>query len=164
MTSRGGSSFDRTFMEALIRPGLDKAAWGNRSNYAAWHVVPTGPTEMSIFMLGDRRYVLRLDGFVSVNALWRGGELLTKPLRFEGSELEINYSTSAGGAVRVEIQDARGQPLLGFTLDDCEQIVGDEIQRVVEWTNGSDLSPLTEKTIRLRFVMHDADLYSLRFR
>jgi hypothetical protein len=151
-------------MEALIRPGLEPAAWGNRSNYAAWHVLPTSATEMSVFVLGDRRYVLRLDGFVSVNAPWRGGELLTKPLRFAGKELEINYSTSAGGAIRVEIQDADGKAVPGFTLDDCPEIVGDQISRAVKWKDGSNLSQLADKPIRLRFVMEDADLYSLRFK
>lgn len=164
LSTRGGDRYDRTFMEALIRPGLDPAAWGNRSNYAAWHVLPTGPTEMSIFVLDDRRYTLRLDGFVSVRAPWAGGELLTKPLRFEGKELEINYSTSAGGAVRVEIQDADGKPIPGFALDDCTQIVGDQIERVVAWTGGSDVSRLAGQAVRLRFAMADADLYSLRFR
>ena len=151
-------------MVALIRPGLDPAAWGNRSNYAAWHVLPTGRTEMSIFVLDDRRYTLRLDGFVSVSAPWAGGELITKSLRFKGKELEINYSTSAGGAVRVEIQDADGKPIPGFALDDCTQIVGDQIERVVAWTGGSDVSPLAGQVVRLRFAMADADLYSLRFR
>ncbi len=164
MTSRGGNSYDRTFMEALIRPGLEPAAWGNRSNYAAWHVLPTGSTEMSIFVLDDRRYVLRIDGFVSVNAPWRGGEVLTKPLRFSGKELEINYSTSAGGAIHVEIQDADGNPIPNFTLDDCLQIVGDQISHIVKWKGGGDVSQLADKPIRLRFVMEDADLFSLRFR
>ena len=164
MTSRGGNSYDRTFMEALIRPGLGPAAWGNRSNYAAWHVLPTSSTEMSIFVLDDRRYVLRLDGFISINAPWSGGELLTKPLRFSGKELEINYSTSAGGVIRVEVQDAEGNPIPEFTLDDCPQIVGDQISHIVKWKNGSDVSQLADKSIRLRFVMEDADLYSLRFK
>ena len=47
MSSRGGNTYDRTFKEAFIRPGLDPASWGNRSNYAAWHVLPTSSTEMS---------------------------------------------------------------------------------------------------------------------
>ena len=31
------------------------------------------------------------------------------------------------------------------------------------WKNGSDVSKLAGKPIRLRFVMQDADLYSIRF-
>ena len=164
MTTRGGDRYDRTFMEALIRPGLEPAAWGNRSNYAAWGVLPTGKTEMSIFVLDDRRYTLRLDGFASVNAPYEGGELLTKPLRFAGKALEINYSTSAGGRILVEIQDESGKPIEGFSLDDCKPIIGDEISGLVAWGENRDVSKLAGKPIRLRFVMQDADLYSIRFR
>ena len=39
-----------------------------------------------------RRYTLRMDGFVSVNAPLSGGEFVTKPLRFAGSKLEINFA------------------------------------------------------------------------
>ncbi len=43
-------------------------------------------------------------------------------------------------------------------------IIGDEIERVVSWTEGSNVSRIAGKQVRLRFVMKDADLYSLRFR
>lgn len=164
MTTRGSNSYDRTFKEAFIRPGLDPAAWKNRSNYAAQNVVQTSSTEMSIFVLGDRRFVLRLDGFASVNAPWCGGEVITKPFRFTGKELEINYSTSAAGEVRIEIQDLEGRPMTGFALDDCPSIVGDEIERIVAWKLGSNVSNLAGKPVRLRIVMQDADLFSIRFR
>lgn len=163
MTTRGGNQYDRTFPEAFIRPGLAKEAWGNRSNYAALNVVPTGPTEMSIFVLGGRRYTLRYDGFASVNAPYAGGEMVTKLLTFSGKTLEINYSTSAGGSIRVEIQDAAGKPAPGFALEDCPMIIGDEIARGVTWKAGGDVSRLAGKPVRLRFVMQDADLFSLRF-
>lgn len=163
MSTRGGNRFDRTFREAFIRPGPDPAAWGNRANYAAIGIHQTGPTEMSIFMYGGRRYVLRIDGFVSVHASWKRGELLTKPLRFRGRQLEINYATSAGGDLRVEIQDADRRPISGFTLADSVQIVGDQITRIVAWKQGRDISSLAGRAVRLRFVMQDADLYSLRF-
>jgi hypothetical protein len=110
------------------------------------------------------RYTLRTDGFASVNAPYRGGELLTKPLKFSGRELVINFATSAAGGVKVELQDAAGKPLPGFTLSDAREQIGDDIERVVRWESGSDLSRLAGQTIRLRFVMKDADLYSLRFR
>ena len=109
------------------------------------------------------RLLLRTDGFASVNAPWSGGEMVTKPLTFSGERLEINYRTSAAGSLRVEIQDADGKPLPGFTASDCQEIVGDEIKRVVRWKGGPDMSALAGRPVRLRFVMKDADLYSLRF-
>ena len=62
----------------------------------------------------------------------------------------------------MEIQNPDGQPLRGFAADDCPEIVGDEIARAVSWGGGSDLSSLAGQAIRLRFVMKDADLYSVR--
>jgi len=164
MSTRGGDTYDRTFMEAFIRPGVGKTGWGNRSNYAAIGIHQTGSAEMSIFLYGNRRYTLRLDGFSSLNAGYIEGEMQTKPFTFSGKSLDINVSTSAGGRMRIEIQDTAGQPIPGFALKDCLQIVGDQITRRVAWKTGSDVSKLAGRPIRLRFVMQDADLYSLRFR
>ena len=52
----------------------------------------------------------------------------------------------------------------GFTLADCGEIYGDEIERVVSWKGNSDLSKLASTPVRLRFVIRDGDLYSIRFR
>ena len=164
MTTRGGNTYDRTFMESVIRPGLGKNGWANRANYAALGIYQTGPHEMSVMLTGGRRYTLRLDGFVSVNAPFAGGEMITKLLRFSGRQLEINHSTSAGGQIRVELQDEAGRPFPGFALADCGPIYGDEIARVVKWKPGADLGALAGQPVRLRFAMEDADLFSLRFR
>ena len=165
MTARGNAPYDRTFREAFIRPGLDPARWGNRSNYAALHVVPTSPTEMSIYHVGSGdRYVLRTDGFASVHAGADVGELVTRPLRFTGKELVINYSTSAGGSVRVEVQDESSKPIPGFTLADSRNLVGDAIEQPVIWKKGSDLSSLVGQAVCLRFVIQEADLFALQFR
>ena len=110
------------------------------------------------------RYALRLDGFGSLHAGYEGGEMLTRPFRFQGKALEINFSTSAAGSVRVELQDAQGAALPGFALVDSREIVGDEIERVVSWKRGADVSRLTGQPIRIRFVLKDADVFSFRFR
>lgn len=164
MTARGPGPFDRTFKGAFIRPGLDPARWGNRSNYAALNVVPTGPDEMSIYMTPFRRFTLRTDGFASVNAGWDEGEMLTKPLKFGGKRLFVNYATSAGGRIRVEIQDAAGKPIPGFELDNARPLVGDSIDQQVGWKRGGDLEKLAAQPIRLRIVMQEADLFALQFR
>lgn len=165
MTARGDSPFSRTFKEAFIRPGPDPARWGNRANYVALNVVPTGPTEMSIYHdHSGHRFVLRTDGFAAVHAPYAGGEMLTRPFTFTGSELILNLSTSAAGSIRVEIQNAQGQPHPGFGLGDCNEIIGDEIARTVTWKQGSDVSGLAGQSVRLRFAMKEADLFSLCFR
>lgn len=163
MTARGNRPFDRTFREAFIRPGLDPARWGNRSNYAALNVVPTGPGEMSIYVTPFRRLTLRTDGFASVHAGADAGELLTWPLRFSGRKLKINYATSAGGSLRAELQDSRGQPFPGFTLGECRLMVGDRIEQTVAWAKGGDVSSLAGQPVRLRFVLQEADLFAIQF-
>ena len=172
MTSRGGMRYDRTFMSSYIRPGPEPENWVTRCSYPAQGVVRTGPAELSLYVerhkiqptLHMRRYTIRLDGFASVHAPYEGGEMVTRPLTFDGNELVINFATSASGKIHCEIQDAEGQPMPGFTLTDCVEIGGDEIERTVRWTGGSDVSGLAGRPVRLRFVMKDADLFALRFK
>ncbi len=172
MTTRGGNSYDRTFMEAFIRPGIGMKNWVSRSNYPALNVVQTSPEEMSLYVNQDyaqptahlHRYSMRIDGFTSLSAPYNGGEMITKPFTFLGHELEINYSTSAAGEIRFELQYENGVPVPGFTLEDSQAIIGNEISRVVRWDKGADLGSLIAKTVRLRVQMKDADLYSIRFR
>ncbi len=172
MTTRGSSHYDRTFMEAFIRPGPTLEDWVARDNTPALGVVPANAREIFIYRMSHyaqptshmARYSLRTDGFASVNAPYHGGELLTKLFTFTGSKLEINFVTSAAGGLRVEIQEESGKPIAGFALADCPEMMGDEIDRVVTWASGADVSRLAGKVVRLRFAMKDADLYSLIFR
>ncbi len=170
-STRGGADFKRTFLEAFIRPGRDPRNWTSRASYAAHGIHLTAPDELSIWVKHNsgystshvRRYTMRVDGFVSVKAPYSGGRMTTKPFMFKGGRLTINYASSAGGGLRVEVQDASGEPIEGFAEADCPEIIGDEIDRTVSWKGGSDVSSLASKPIRLRFVMRDADLYSMRF-
>ncbi|MGA1017177.1 MAG: hypothetical protein ACO3YY_04185 [Phycisphaerales bacterium] len=172
MTSRGGNVYDRTFREAFIRPGVGLENWVSRSNYPAVGMARTGPAEMSIYVNQNyaqptaalHRWSLRLDGLASAHAAHEGGELLTKPLRFDGDALEINFATSAAGGIRVEIQTPDGTPIPGFALEDSVESIGNEIARDAVWSSGADLGDLAGRPVRLRFAMRDADLFSLRFR
>jgi len=172
MSSRGGNKYDRTFMEAFIRPGADVRDWVSRDNTPAPYVVPANDRELYIYRLSHyaqpsshlTRYSLRVDGFVSVLFPYEGGELITRAFTFTGRELELNFSSSAAGGVRVEIQDAKGAPLPGYELDKALEMIGDDIERAALWKKGTDLSELAGEAVRLRFVIRDADLYSFRFR
>lgn len=164
MSTRAGSTkFDREFTEAFIRPGLESNRWKNRSNYVALNVVPTGPREMSIYHRSGDRYVLRTDGFISVHTGSTEGELATKALVFSGETLHLNVSTSAAGSLRVEIQQPDGTPIPQFALNKSVSVYGDAIDRVVQWAGDPDLNVLAGQPVRLRFVMQECDLYSLRF-
>lgn len=171
MTTRGGSVYDRTFMQSFIRPEIGLENWVSRSNYPVLNVVQTSSTELSVYVNESyaqptahiKRYSLRIDGFASLKGDFKGGEVITKPFVFKGKELEINYSTSAAGFVRVEIIDAKGKPIPGYTLNDSQEIIGNEIKRIVSWNSKSDVSSLAGKPVKLKIYMKDADLYSLKF-
>lgn len=178
MASRDGVKFKR-WNEAFLPPGIEReGTWNYGHQYIAWHPVETksdlegAPPELSLYAVESywtgnssavRRYTLRLDGFVSINAPMSGGELVTRPLTFQGAKLSLNFATSAAGDLRVEIQDIEGKPMPGFALDDCPPIFGDALERTVTWKKGGDLASLAGKPVRLRFVLKDADLYALRF-
>ncbi len=171
MSSRDGITWDRSFMEAFIRPGLDMENWHERGIYFERGIFQTSEDTLSMYSSDHwrypstriSRYTLRTDGFVSVNAGYRGGEFTTKPLVLGGSELEINYSTSAVGSVQVELQDEQGRPQQGFALSDSLEKYGDKISERVAWTGGPDVSAFAGRPVRLRFVLKDADLYSFKF-
>jgi len=185
MASRDGRNF-RVFQEAFVRPGLrTKDSWFYGDNYqnnglveTKSSIAPDAPNELSMYLTEAtsqngkpaklRRYTLRLDGFVSINATMKGGQMVTKPIRFSGTKLTLNYSSSARGGVRVGFVDAAGQPIAGYFLDDCPWIYGDALARPVEWSRSgtvtTEVSALARKTVRLVFELKDADLYSIRFR
>lgn len=178
MTSRDGVNFKR-WAEAFLPPGIEReGTWNYGHQSIGWHLVETkselegAPNELSLYAVESywtgnssalRRYSLRLDGFVSVRAPRSGGEVVTRPLRFAGERLELNFSTSAVGSVRVEIQDEQGRPLPGFGLGDCPAVFGDTVARVISWEGGRNPGALAGRPVRLLFVLEDADLYAFRF-
>lgn len=109
------------------------------------------------------RYSLRLDGFASLHAEYNAGEMVTKPFTFRGDRLILNYSTSAAGGIRIEIEDENEKPIPGYAIGDAVEVIGNEIERAARWKTGDDVSPLIGRTIRLKFVMNDADLYAFQF-
>ena len=181
MASRDGVHFKR-WGEALVRPGPRKERWIYGSSFPTYGLLVTRPDttdmpdELSLYVNDGggwscggkatrfRRYTLRIDGFVSVQAPLSGGEVVTKPLVFQGKELVINFATSAAGSVRAEIQDVKGRSIPGFALSDSTETFGDQIEGVVSWNGGSDVSERAGIPTRLRFVLKDADLYSFRIR
>jgi len=181
MSSRNGVQFHR-WDEAFLRPGLQSdsthSRWMYGDNYQSYGLfetasdIPGAPHETAMLFSegywreGEsrlRRYTIRLDGFVSVQAPFRGGEVITKPLVFDGSSLQINYSTSAAGSLQIELQEENGTPLEGFALDHCFEMTGDSVEHTVRWKGGTDVSALADRPVRLRFVLKDASLFSFQF-
>ncbi|MEA3400935.1 MAG: hypothetical protein U9R79_06755 [Armatimonadota bacterium] len=170
MTSRDGLHWHR-HLEAFVRPGLGSRCWTERNFMVARGMIPSAPGELSVYWMEDYRRpaprivrgTVRTDGFVSVNAPYAGGELVTKPFTFEGERLLLNCSTSAAGGIHVELQDKQGRPLPGMSLQDCPEIYGDEIDMGVPWPAAPAVRKWAGTPVRLRFAMRDADLFALRF-
>lgn len=172
LTTRDGVTYDQTFRESLVPPGRRPQEWISRSNYPLLNIVPTGLDEMSLYIQHDygapsahvRRYAWPLDRIAGVSAGYEGGECVTRPLVFSGSRLHLNFATTAVGSIRVEIQDAAGTPLPGFTLADSRELIGNRLDGTASWGDREDLSALAGRPVRLRFVMKAADLHALQFR
>ncbi len=171
ISSRDGVSFER-WEEGFIRPGSECETWTDRNNFPVWGMLQLTPDTLSLYWnehyrhpgIRLRRGTIRTDGFVSIHAGGGVGEVLTRPLIFSGNRLEVNYATSAIGALRFALCDEAGAPLPGFGLNDSEVLYGNEIAHRVDWFPESDLGKLAGRPIRIRARLHDADWYSFRFR
>ena len=113
---------------------------------------------------------LRLDGFISVEASDEEGTLTTKPFKFKGNRLMINADAGAG-ELAVEILEYRNlyrsidvTPMDGFTRAECVALKDNDVRHVVAWKHGSELRGLEGKTIKLKFYLRNAKLYSFQFR
>jgi hypothetical protein len=113
---------------------------------------------------GIGRAVMRLDGFVSADFAYTGGSLITPPLLFEGSQLQLNLDTGAGGMGRVELLDQGGAPIAGYTMADADTLNGNSVRAVVTWRGRSDVSALRGKPVRLHLKMRSAKLYAFQFK
>ena len=122
-----------------------------------------GPTENLRGSGVISRLVQRVDGFVSADASYDGGELKTPPILFEGRTLKLNLDTGALGSARVEVLDQTGQAVPSFSQGDCDPINTNSTEYTVTWNGQDDLSAWAGKTVSLRFVMRNTKLFSFRF-
>ncbi|MHC4862658.1 MAG: LamG-like jellyroll fold domain-containing protein [Planctomycetota bacterium] len=135
------------------------------------------------------RLVQRLDGFVSADTPYdKEGALITRPFKFKGNRLALNIDTDAAGYAQVGFLDEHGEPIEGFSVDDCVYINGDFVEIEAEWIkNGNqlkipqggsiedvlpeanklqisqDVSLLEGRTVQLVFRMRGAKLYAMQF-
>jgi hypothetical protein len=168
MSSRGGTHFQRKFLESFVRPGIDPSSWAARSNMPAYGVIQTGANEMSFFIVRGyssnvtriERMAMRLDGFASLHAGHRLGHMTTRPVMIDGRRLSLNLSTSANGFAKVVLLDEAGRELPGFGEAGANELVGDAIDITAAWKGASRLEALKGRIVRIKFLLRDADLYS----
>ena len=104
---------------------------------------------------------LRLDGFASVSSSYDGGNITMRPLEFGGEQLSVNV-VSDWGELRVEILDEAGKVIPEYSADDCIPICEDTVATHVTWKHRRNLAELSGKTMKLRFFLKNARLYSYR--
>jgi len=171
MTSRDGFHFKR-YDEAFIRPGPEHPAnWVYGSCYPARGIVetasdvPGADPEMSFYTFDNHwlgepakliRYAIRCDGFVSLHAGAKEKAIVTKKFTYEGSELHVNFSTSARGYIVFTLIDEDGN-----RYESCENF-GDSIDRVISFPDDA-VNKLSGKKVVLEAKLLDADLYSMQF-
>ena len=101
------------------------------------------------------RYSLRIDGYISMRASYKGAKIVTKPFVFSGDTFEANFATSARGFINIRIRDEEGNSLTSGIVR------GDKVDRVISFDG--KLSDFSEKTVVMEIDMKDADIYSFRF-
>jgi hypothetical protein len=172
MVSRDGQTF-RRYTEGVIPTTAPANRDGNRSNYMAWGLVQLmgEPAAWSVYAkeayytgTGSRlrRFTYRPDGLVALTAGAEGGEAITRPIKFQGKKLVLNYRANSGGSVGVELQDAEGKSISPYSAASAT-LRGDSLHKTVTWEEHSDLSQLVGQSVRIRFVLKNAHLYSFRF-
>lgn len=104
---------------------------------------------------------LRVDGFASLGTSFDEGEFVTTPWEIDGGSLLLN-TKSDFGEIRMELLDLKDQPVPAYSMDDCLPVSDDGTGLQVKWKQHTDLSGAAGKTVRLRFELKNARLYSYR--
>ena len=100
--------------------------------------------------------VLRLDGFISLDAGREGGRVRT--VQFHVPEGKLFVNADAGfGRLQIEALDAKGK-----LVTESVPLNSDKTRHEVQWTKGG-LAKLPGRVMSLRFKIQDASLYSFWF-
>ena len=170
-------TFDRQQLGVLNRPVAMKdelwfyytGAKGRSLPYKLW---PDGTVRNEAKLTPDEKAdfedgwiaiclaTLRLDGFVSLTAGDKAGQLISKPFVATGDRLLLNVDVSNKGEATVEVMDEDEQPIDGFELSNSVPLRGRSIEQAVHWTTRSNWSQLVGKKVRLRIRLRNADLYA----
>lgn len=170
MASRDGVSFTR-YSDAVIPQTAPKDRDGNRSNYMTHGLLqlPGKPDELSVYATEAyysgpdsrvRRFTYRKDGFV---ALQGTGDVLTKPIRFQGSRMLLNYRCRQGGSLKVQMQTEHGNEILANLSAENGVLTGDAVNHKVNWKYANPGQKNDGHPVRLRFELKDAEVYALQF-
>ena len=175
-TSRDGTNWDFTTGPPLVSPD-------NKDTWDAYFVMP----HPGLVRKPDGGFLLYYSGYKyphkfprskfqegdSGAALWEAnrlvaieaeteGEFTTAPLRLRGKHIRINAAISATGEIRAELLDKEFDAIAGRGLAEAILITGDHADAVLAWKDGGNLAALEGEFVRVRFVMRNARIFSMR--
>jgi hypothetical protein len=99
---------------------------------------------------------LRLNGFVSLDAT-DTGSITTRTMRNASGSLLVNVNASRG-SLRAELLGVDGNPIPGYTANDCLPVQSDGLEELIQWRDHSKL-PESQEALRIRFLITGTLLY-----
>jgi hypothetical protein len=104
---------------------------------------------------------LKPDRFVALRTGNETAELLTYGLNLPLNKVFVNATTGPNGWIRLELLEANGKPVAGFSEDDCAPIAGDSTAHAVHWKGSDAGATIAGRPVRLRLRAQNADVFSI---
>ena len=103
---------------------------------------------------------LPLDRFAGLRPLEKIAQVTLRPRALSGVKNITINATAKDGAVRVELLNAEGYRIPGFTKTDAVPITEDGLRLAVKWS-ATDLSKLPEGNLMIRIHLDRAEVFAL---
>ncbi len=170
-------NFDRQQLGVLNRPVVTKdelwfyytGAKGRSLPYKLWpdgtvrneaKLTPAEKADFDDGWIAICLATLRLDGFVSLTASDKPGQVITNPFVASGDRLSLNVDVADEGEATVEVLDEGMWVIDGFEQASSIPLRGRSIEQSARWTTKADWSRLAGRRVRLRIRLRNADLYA----
>ena len=173
--SRDGLKWSR-FRQPFIQPG-NKGEWDSAGGYPLATEVPKGD-QMLFYYVGTTGAhspdpnkgigvaAIQKDRYVGLTAGEEDGQITTHLLALthldgrhaDRGVLEVN-AQAEGGSVAVELLDANGKVIPGFSRKECIAVTGDQLNHLIRWKNQPTLFPVIGEPVKMRFYLKNATIY-----
>lgn len=173
--SRDGYDFQRPFRDKMFLPSLEDksqfdagAIWSNATPliyedeihfyYGAYGNEWSDKDFYKISGIGLA--TMKRDRFAGVQPTESIGQITMKEIDLSSVASMTLNADASGGSIRVEILNADGYRMPGFTKDDAIDIKSDDLRHQVAWKEHT-LGDLPKGDYRLRIHLKDAEVFAL---